>query len=503
MEASQSKRPFLAFIIKDKTNRTFLWVALVVLLIEWILFKIVYPYPDFFQDSYSYIDAAARNLDINIWPIGYSKFLRLFHFFTHSPTVLVTSQFLFLEISLLYLFFTIRYWLKPNNLISAILFLFFFCNPLVLYISNYVASDGIFCAISAIWFAELIWVLFSRNSGPIWIQAICIFLAFTLRYNACYYIIITAAAYFLSNKRALIKWAGALSAIPLLIGFWLFSRHAYQEMAGTPKFSILSGWQIANNALYIRSHIEVDPATLSNKECILLDNSSKKFFASQDADFQDVLDSYPGDFFVQVWRAPLKAYMLQYYGRPSIRTWAEVSPVFSQYGRAIILSHPIQYGRYFLLPNARRYFFPSLEKLEVYNMGDSVVWPAGVTWFNYPSNKIKVTSAGLQGYFLAWIPYLFLYANLLTIVYTGWYLLGRKKRAPDNMANQWIYLAGSFWICNFLFSVLSTVNVLRYQFFPMIITVAYLLGVIERLFSTDRLISPRFKDIAPKNATIS
>ncbi len=113
---TQQKRRFMGqtssllnFILKEKSNRKLLVTAGIATLLQFTVFKFLYPYPDFFSDSYSYIYAASANLDINIWPIGYSKFLYIFHELTHSSLALVAFQYFFLEISCLFLFFTILY----------------------------------------------------------------------------------------------------------------------------------------------------------------------------------------------------------------------------------------------------------------------------------------------------------------------------------------------------------------------------------------------------------
>src|SRR5882757_2231359 len=104
---------FIDFIIKNPRNRTFLLIALGGTVLQFIIFKILYPFPDFFSDSYSYIYAAQANLDVSIWPIGYSKFLAAFHMLTHSDTALIAFQYFFYELSALYFFFSLLYFYKP------------------------------------------------------------------------------------------------------------------------------------------------------------------------------------------------------------------------------------------------------------------------------------------------------------------------------------------------------------------------------------------------------
>src|SRR5579871_4749222 len=88
-----SEPNFIHFFIRNTTNRRLLIIAITASILQFILFKLFYPFVDFFSDSYSYIFAASANLGVNIWPIGYSKFLMAVHWVTHSDTVLVCSQY--------------------------------------------------------------------------------------------------------------------------------------------------------------------------------------------------------------------------------------------------------------------------------------------------------------------------------------------------------------------------------------------------------------------------
>jgi hypothetical protein len=58
------------FILKEKSNRNYLLIAGIACIAQLIIFKLLYPYADFFSDSYSYIQAAAAHYDVSIWPIG-------------------------------------------------------------------------------------------------------------------------------------------------------------------------------------------------------------------------------------------------------------------------------------------------------------------------------------------------------------------------------------------------------------------------------------------------
>ncbi|HEV2353921.1 MAG TPA: hypothetical protein VGR89_06750, partial [Puia sp.] len=89
---SPSNLSFKEYVFKD--NGTFLLIITGIMLLEFVIFKILYPFPDFFSDSYSYITAAQLHFDVNIWPIGYSRFLAGFRrWVSHSGPALITFQY--------------------------------------------------------------------------------------------------------------------------------------------------------------------------------------------------------------------------------------------------------------------------------------------------------------------------------------------------------------------------------------------------------------------------
>src|SRR5579864_4394965 len=100
---------YFRFIWQIRQNRITLLAGMGVSILLYSVFKLFYPYPDFFGDSYSYIYAAVHHLDINIWPIGYSKFLSAFHAITPSSRWLVAFQYFSMQIALLHFFFTLIY----------------------------------------------------------------------------------------------------------------------------------------------------------------------------------------------------------------------------------------------------------------------------------------------------------------------------------------------------------------------------------------------------------
>ncbi|HVU56041.1 MAG TPA: hypothetical protein VHD83_13345 [Puia sp.] len=483
LKQSPSGKSFFTYLYVENKVYTMLILALV--MAQFIIFKMLYPYPDFFSDSYSYIDAAYRHLDVNIWPIGYSKFLYVFHWFTHSATALNFFQFIFLEIAALYFYHTLVYFYPTGKNTRMILCLFLFFNPLNLYIANYVSSDAIFIGLSLIWLTQILWIIQRPRPYQIFVQAVIFLIAFTFRYNAMYYPIIAAAAFLISRQRVAWKIVGIVSGPALIIPFILFSSNAAKKMTGTAQFPpILGGWQWGNNALYMRGFIEEDSTKFPTPETAELDKIARQYFRQVPAP-QEQLASYVANFFIRQPEAPLKQYMqLKYQHTPnfgSVDQWGKVAPVFGQYGLFLIKRHPLAYARYYLLVNTKNYFLPPLEKLEVYNLGSNELWPIGAYWFGYSSLKVTAISWTFQGNLLVIFTLFFAIINLYFLATLFLFLRRRAWKTSPKHFNYTLALVTGFLLLNFVFSVFANIIVIRYQVFPMIIFLAFTMLLTDQL----------------------
>jgi hypothetical protein len=240
-------------------NKVYCIIIIGLMFLQWIIFKLCYPFPDFFSDSYSYIEAAYLRLNVNIWPIGYSRFLALFHWFTTSGSALVFFQYLVWSISALYFYLTITYFYHTGKSTRIFLCIFLFFNPLWCYVANYVTSDMLFISMSTVWLTQLIWFLHRPKLYQVFVQALLMFIMFTFRYNAMIYPLIAAGVFLFSKQQARVKVLGIVSGPILIIPFIIWSSQAAKTMTGSGQFPpILGGWQWGNNALYFRGFIEED-----------------------------------------------------------------------------------------------------------------------------------------------------------------------------------------------------------------------------------------------------
>ncbi|WP_343673311.1 hypothetical protein [Chitinophaga sp.] len=481
--------PFLPFIFKNNTNRLYLAIAFIVGLIQLMVFKHFYPYPDFISDSYSYIDTNLYHMNVNLWPVGYSRFLAFIHLFTSSHIGLVYIQYFILVVTLLYFFFTIRYLYLLSIRYTIALFIFLFLNPIFLVLANCILSDAIFCAISLVLFTQYLWMFHRPRTGNIIFQAVLIAIAFSIRYTAIYYPLLTVIAIMLSDYKWSLKLVAVILPWVLIIPFIIYTQQETKKLTGTAEFSVFGGWQLANNALYMYGHINVDSTELPPRTRTL-DSVTKAFWQAKALTEAD-LAAVPGTFFIKVPQAILKPYMYSH-GRANLtgapgwfQAWGSVSPVYNAYGKWLITHYPLAFSRYYLWPNVKNYFNPYLEKFGSYNIGKLDVWKPAVTWFNLKSNKVSlIPHINFQGRIFRPYPLFFMGLNIYFAICAFFFLADRKIKEKHVTFRIAILLTIAFLVINFGFSVFATPVVLRYQVLPMIILLTFSLLLTEKQFSS-------------------
>ncbi|HVU95510.1 MAG TPA: NAD(P)/FAD-dependent oxidoreductase [Puia sp.] len=473
---------FKDYLFKDRRNKPFLWTAGIAIILQFAIFKHFYPLAGFISgDSYVYLETAYGNFDINTYPTGYSKFLRIFSVFSNSDFALVAFQYLMFQASSLFFLFTCFYFYRPGRMVRWLLFVFVVFNPVFLYLGNYVLSDALFIPLSISWFTLLLWILHRPTTRLLIVQAIILFLAFTVRYNALFYPLVGAIALLLSRQRIWIKLA-AISGSFLLIGsFVLFISSRYKEFVGIWEFTPFSGWQIANNAMYAYRYVDHDKLVIPPPHFRELDRMVRTYFDST-RDTKKHPESMLVASTVYMWdpSSPLQKYMDLQFKTDSIakplKRWATVAPLYAEYGKWLVRTYPLEYAAHYLLPNALKYYTPPVEFLETYNMGIDSVAGIAQMWFHWKSPKVKTLMKDFNVSTLNWFPIVIGVLNVLFLLSTLFYgiLNGIKN---DNRLGQILWLTIGLWIVNFGFSVYASPIALRFQLFPVLIyiTVACLL----------------------------
>jgi protoporphyrinogen oxidase len=482
------KYPFLVdYLWRNKPNRVYWMVAFAGFLLQFILFKFRYPFANYMPDSYSYLEAAANNADVNMWPVAYSKFLRLISVFSHSDKVVVGLQYLFLQASSLIFLFSLLYWLKPGKVVKNVLFAFFLFSPLPLYLSNYISADALFTGLSLLWVTSLIWILYQPRLYWIVLHALVLLACFTVRYNAIYYPIITALVYLLSRQRWHFKVLGIGLSVGLVGLSIFYTSQQMKNKVGQREFSAFGGWQLANNALYMYEHIPAKdrgpiPVRFAKLETMVREHMDtlKKVKLTRE-------DSVSNYFYLWSGKGPLIQYLAREYKKdsttPYFKRWASEGPLYTDYALYLIRKYPMAYASEFVLPNAVKYAVPPTEFLGTYNMGGDSVGKLAKDWFNYKSQKVKDhNKKDIRIGATEWYPIFSAVVNtLLLICVVGLFVFNAFKDKTSRLPRLMILVMG-FWLVNMGFSVVASPIVLRYQLFPVLLSLCFAVIAAETIY---------------------
>jgi len=474
------------YIFKTPSNRWYVWASLFFIPVQLIVFKFFYPYAGFINgDSYVYLETAYHNLTVNTYPTGYSMFLRLFSIFTKSDTALVVFQYLFIQITALSLMFSIFYLYNPSKITRIFLLVVVLLNPVFLYLSNYISSDPLFLSLSLAWFTMLLWIMYQPSVKLILINSIVLFIAFTVRYNAMFYPIIGCVALILTRRRILMNVVGFGISIVLIFLFIQSTSSKYQAISGHRQFSPFTGWQLANNALYAYRYVGKSSLNKVPPRFKEIDGLVRNYF-----DTTRDISKYPKEGLlastVYMWDpySPLSIYMNNQFVNDTtsspLKKWATVAPMMNAYGSFLIRSYPNEFVKYYLIPNALKYYAPPVEFLDTYSTGVDSVPEIAKVWFNYKNNKLTTRVKDFKVNILNFYPVLTGIVNVILVfsMMSFWILKGYTK-FPE--LKKGLILVIALWAVNFSFSVFASPIALRFQLFPILVSLCFCFLLVEYL----------------------
>jgi hypothetical protein len=451
----------------------YLSIALPVMAVEWLLFKVYYPYADFFTDSYSYIETAAQGDAVGYRPLGYSLFLRLVHAVSTSDTAVVTLQYALVQGACLGLFVTLvkRYAIPATA--ARVLLAGLLLNPTIPYLCNYISSDALFLGLSLIWLTLLMGLLREPTWWRLWLQLVLLFAIFNLRFVALFYPAVAALCFLLLRRKGSLayKLTGVICSIGVVLACssWI-KRVTYRE-TGAATFSAFSGWQIANNVMNMYPFIQADTAGLPTPECRELASDIGAFF-TETGPVLRAKGAISTTEYMWSHSSPLHQFMDSLRRRQKtdyFRAWNRVAPIFSEYSYYMIRRHPVAYMRYYGWPSAGSFFLAPLDVFAVYNEGKKTIDPVACSWFRYTRNRPRVWSATVQARLLAPMPLVGLLLYVLFPVTALAFLWSRRCRVSHPLFTGALELVAAYLLANTIFSIFASPSVFRYQLLPMIL----------------------------------
>lgn len=465
---------FKVFLWNNRRYRIILSVIAVAILVQFIVFKYLYPYVSFIHgDSFSYINAAQQNLQINTYPIGYSKFLRLFNVFSRSDYVLAAFQYLFVQISATFLLFSFFYFYAVEKVTEIVLLCFIVFNPLLLHLANLISSDCYFLSLSFLWLALLLWIIHRPSKTILLMHATVLYIAFTVRYNALIYPFVSLLPFYLS-KMALRKKILGVSLYVLLCGFFVVNTgQKFRQLTGHFQFSPFSGWQFANNAMYAYRYVDSAKRKQVPQKFMVLDQMIRKYFDStRNVRMFPIEDKMASTYYMWSTGLPLMQYKDTLFKNDTsstqLKKWASMAPFYKEYGKYIIEKYPWYFIQYFIWPNTTKFFAPPVEFLEEYNSGQETVTTTTKDWFEYKTERVRTRMENNEVWILEYYPILSGIANAVMLctllcftLFKGWqYNLAR---------NQGLLLGYTIWVLNAAFTICASSAALRFQSFPIIL----------------------------------
>ncbi|MFY0253835.1 hypothetical protein ACDQ55_07785 [Chitinophaga sp. 30R24] len=478
-----SSASFGAFVFANRRNRWLLGIALLVAVIKIVVFKHFFPDLDFTSDTGSYIGAALYKLDCSVWPVGYSRFLWLFHQVLHTETALAIVQFALLELSSLFFYFSVLYIFRAEGYFRYGCYAFLLVNPLFVFLSNYVISDALFLSLGLTWITLLLWILHKPTMALLIFHGLLLGVAFTVRYNAMFYPAVALIPILLSRYKPWQKVLAILLPLVLIVAFVTFMRQRTYEHSGVKIFSAFSGWQMMNNAMYMLQYQKIDTTAippaftavhrLVYHYCDSLQHAPKKILLTD------------GSLFMWDNNGPEKKLMGEYlHVHPKVDVftgWAAMSPLFGSFGQYMIKKYPLDFAHYYLLPNAKMYILPDLEVLGIYNRPFIGIEPKEVKAMFKNGDKPRPMGKynDLQSLLMALFPSLILVCHVVFLEETIRYLIKKGIRKTPRKFNIALLLCWVFILINFAFSVFAAPIVLRYQVLLILLLLSYTLLLTE------------------------
>ncbi len=347
-------------------SREQLWdwiVPAILCIVGYIVLRWAYPYPATSEDSFTYLRAAIDDQFSIYRPFGFSEWLRIIH--AVSPSI----HALFITQTLLYAFCTTllilalkRYYPIRPTWLRWLISVLIVVSPVAFFMLNAIMSDALFGCMVILMIAMLM-VIFHDGS---YIALLLYFVAFTValftRYSGMFFaIVLLPVLCFVPHKPC--RWISLVGTALICVFFY---KNICNNMYNTVRLRQFStgfdGWQLANNAMHIVPFIDTDADEQpKDKNMRNLHNAICTHFCDyicQKTDSGKVATSA----FMWEKQSPLKQYM--FYRMQNTHTsypkaWAQLGGgLYADYGKWLILHHPVEFCRYFLNHNIPLVFYP-------------------------------------------------------------------------------------------------------------------------------------------------
>ncbi len=446
-----------------QANKKMLLVALSIATACYAILRILFPMPDFFADSLSYISWARLNTPVQYRPTGYSTFLRFIReYISQSDSAVVLIQYLLFVLAGLFCFTSIDYLFGLKKKVKWPLLVLLIVNPILIFQTNMIMSDSIFCSLTVIWFSLCLWAMRTQKWGFLALQIAVLYVTFCIRYTAMFYPAIGVTVFALFTTRTFYRIAGTFLTIIVIMTAVYQQQNAVEHDTGVRVFSGFSGWQLANNVLYYYKRLDIDTNAFPSLELKNIDKTVKLYIDSV------VKKDSIGSVYMWDRKSPLKVVQYTYMRMSRQRyfpQWFATSVALNEYATYLIKRDPGAFLKYFILPNTRNFFYPEHELLEKYDVGNTKLDRFAKEWFGYETDVLYCRFPGFEKNVMRFYPALSFILNILnigTILLFFVRLIRNWKRTALSVKG--MFFGWSIFYFGYMaFSISATVVTLRYM----------------------------------------
>jgi hypothetical protein len=153
--------------------------------------------------------------------------------------------------------------------------------------------------------------------------------------------------------------------------------------------------------------------------------------------------------------------------------WARMAILYSHYGQYLIKNHPVAFIKFFVWPNLIRYYSPPVYFMGKYNFGFNNVEPIAVKWFDWKSNQLPTRAKERNIELMNIFPTISALINSLFLIFSLACITSLSFKKSRGVIKSTFLLVLIFWWANLFFSIFSAPLELRYEVFPLIITIPF------------------------------
>lgn len=473
------------FFIKSHTSIFFIVFSFFVSTITFIILRHFFHTANLYHDSLAYLQNAQLNSSVSFRPIAYSKIISFFKAISDSDISIILAQFYANYFANIFLFLTTLYFFPVRKIGQWLLFILLFLNPLYFSCSNYILSDAFFCSLIVIWFCLLLWSIVLPKWYFFALQIAVLVPAFYLRYHGIIFPIISLVCIVWFSNVSLIKKAVvAFINIACFVFIIIITTNNNKRTVGINAFSAFSGWQIANNAMFI---VENNPSCIdgileSDKDSDLIEaaNFIKHYY---DTSLQPLKETVPSGIFIWDTKSPLRSYH-KFYVISHHLTDAQgeqvLGPVFKKFGTSVIKRNPYRYLKNFILPNFKLYLKSRMEALAMYNLDADKIPAIAAGYYKYENTTVPALPRHRFKLLTSPFRYVFFLSNALFIAISIAYfkILGYEK---ESLFTKIILTFSTIFFINLIFVTVLVPSAFRYQIFIQTLLFPYLIAVTEQI----------------------